>query len=141
MYDALSQRRSYKNDYPPNMIYDLMMREKGRAFEPQLLDKLFKIIGVWPVGTIVRLSDGRIAVVREENEDDIFSPKVEVISPLDKKETIDLKKEEAKIKIERSLNPLSEKLLNSRRGPAIAGLFLFPTPHGTSATYLLNRGD
>jgi hypothetical protein len=92
------------------MIYEIMMREKGTAFEPQLLDKFFKIIGVWPIGTIVALNDGRIAVVRQENEDDIFSPKVEVISPPDpdKKETIDLKATKDKIKIERFLSPFKE---------------------------------
>lgn len=108
VYDALSQRRSYKNDYPPNMIYELMAREKGRAFPPELLDKFFKIIGVWPVGTIVRLSDERIAVVREENDADIFSPKIEVVAPCERKESLDLMALGGKIKIENSLNPLNE---------------------------------
>ena len=108
VYDALSQRRGYKSDYPPKMIYEIMIKEKGGTFEPRLLDKFFKIIGVWPVGTIVALNDGRIAVVREENEEDIFSPKVVVIVPLDKKEKIDLKAAGARLKIERSLNPLNE---------------------------------
>jgi len=108
VYDALSQKRGYKNDYSPEMIYEIMMREKGMTFEPQLLDKFFKIIGVWSIGTIVALSDGRIAVVKEENEDDIFSPKVEVISPQDKKEIIDLKAVKDKIKIERFLSPFKE---------------------------------
>ncbi|MFA5145606.1 MAG: HD domain-containing protein [Candidatus Omnitrophota bacterium] len=108
VYDALSQRRGYKSDYPPKMIYDLMTREKGTAFEPQLVDKFFKIMGVWPVGTLVVLSDGRIAVVREEDEEDIFSPKVEVISPQDKRETVNLKLAAEKNKIEHSLNPFTE---------------------------------
>ncbi|MFA5410432.1 MAG: HD domain-containing protein [Candidatus Omnitrophota bacterium] len=107
IYDALSQRRSYKSDYPPEMIYDLMLRQKGDVFEPQLLERFFRVIGVWPVGTLLLLSDGRVAVAREENEDDIFCPKVEVIAPADKKETIDLKALKGKIKIERSLNPLT----------------------------------
>ena len=108
VYDALSQKRGYKNDYPPEMIYEIMMREKGMTFESRLIDRFFKIIGVWPIGTIVALSDGRIAVVREENEDDIFSPKVEVISPQDKKEIVDLKAVKDKTKIERFLSPFKE---------------------------------
>lgn len=108
VYDALSQKRGYKSDYPPKMIYEIMIKEKGGTFEPRLLDKFFEIIGVWPVGTIVALNDGRIAVVREENEDDIFSPKVEVIAPEDKKEEIDLKAAGERLMIERSLNPLNE---------------------------------
>lgn len=107
IYDALSERRSYKSDYPPEMIYDLMLRQKGDAFDPQLLERFFQVIGVWPIGTLLLLSDGRVAVVREENEDDIFFPKIEVIAPADKKEAIDLKAAKGKIKIERSLNPLT----------------------------------
>ena len=108
VYDALLQRRDYKRDYPPDMVYRIMMREKGGLFSPSLLDRFFQIMGVWPIGTILLLSNGKICVVREENEDDIFSPKVEVIFPPKEKEKIDLKKEKARIKIERFLNPFSE---------------------------------
>jgi putative nucleotidyltransferase with HDIG domain len=108
VYDALAQRRGYKNDYPPQMIYEIMMKDKGQAFEAQLLDKFFMIVGVWPVGTIVKLTDGSVAVVREENEDDIFSPNVEVIAPSRREELIDLKTLKGTIKIERSLNPFNE---------------------------------
>jgi len=108
VYDALSQRRGYKADYPSEMIYNIMIKEKGEAFDSALLDKFFKITGVWPMGTIVLLSDERIAVVKEENEDDMFSPKVEVIAPFDKKEEIDLRTTKGKTKIERSFNPYNE---------------------------------
>lgn len=108
VYDALSQRRNYKSDYPPPMIYELMVQEKGRAFQPQLIDKFFRIMGVWPIGTIVALKDERIAVVREENEEDIFSPKVEVIAPAERREIIDLKAADEQGKIQRALNPFNE---------------------------------
>jgi HD-GYP domain-containing protein (c-di-GMP phosphodiesterase class II) len=108
VYDALSQRRSYKSEYPPEAIYDFMIKEKGKFFEPALLDNFFKIMGVWPIGTVVLLSDSRIAVVRQENEEEIFCPKVEVIHPADKKELIDLKETKEKIRIERALNPFTE---------------------------------
>ena len=108
VYDALYQRRSYKRDYPPDTIYNIMIREKGSAFDPGLLDNFFRMIGIWPIGTVVLLNDGRVAVVREENEDDIFVPKIEVIYPQDKKEVIDLKYRKAELRIERALNPFAE---------------------------------
>ncbi|MBM3249940.1 MAG: HD domain-containing protein [Candidatus Omnitrophica bacterium] len=107
-YDALSQRRGYKADYPPEIVYGMMQREKGATFDPVLLDEFFKLIGVWPVGTLVALSDGRIGVVREENDDDPFRPTIEVIAPADKRERIDLKGQKDGLKIEHSLNPLTE---------------------------------
>jgi HD-GYP domain-containing protein (c-di-GMP phosphodiesterase class II) len=108
VYDALSQRRGYKLDYSPELIYNLMTRERGTSFEPMLLDKFFKIMGVWPVGSIVALSDARVAVVRDENEEDIFSPKVEVIHPAEKREVLDLREKKGTIKIDRFLNPWKE---------------------------------
>lgn len=108
VYDALTQRRGYKNDYPPKIVYEIMLRERGSSFAPDLLDKFFSIMGVWPVGTLVSLNDSRIAVVREENEDEIFAPKVEIIDPADKREIIDLKAHKGELEIKSSLNPLNE---------------------------------
>lgn len=108
VYDALIQRRSYKRDYPPNMVHNIMMKEKGTMFKPDLLDKFFEIIGVWPVDTIVSLTDGRVAIVREQNDDDIFSPKVEVVTDEGKRTLIDLKQSKGTLSIDHSLNPLGE---------------------------------
>jgi putative nucleotidyltransferase with HDIG domain len=108
VYDALISRRTYKRDYPPRLIYDLMIRDKGKVFDPQLLDKFFKIMGVWPVGTIVLLSNANVAIVRKANEEDIFSPLVEVVSGAGSKELLELKNVTGTIKIESSLNPLAE---------------------------------
>ena len=108
VYDALSQRRSYKIDYPPDMIHGIMMRGSGTSFEPELLNTFFKIIGVWPIGSIVLLSDKRVGVIAQENEDSIFLPLVKVIYPENKGEIINLKDNQGKIKIERYLSPWSE---------------------------------
>jgi HD-GYP domain-containing protein (c-di-GMP phosphodiesterase class II) len=108
IYDALSQRRGYKADYPPESIYKIILRERGTSFNPELFDSFFRAIGVWPVGTIVALSDERVAVVRKENDDDIFSPEVEVVYPPEQKELVDLRRIKERCKIEQSLNPLTD---------------------------------
>jgi putative nucleotidyltransferase with HDIG domain len=107
VYDALLARRSYKASYAPLVIYDIMMGDKGNSFEPQLLDRFFRYMGVWPIGTLVSLNDGRIAVVREENEDEIFLPNVQVIYP-EKSELIDLRQTCNKIWIEKFLDPVQD---------------------------------
>lgn len=108
VYDAFCQRRNYKNDYPPDIIYNLMIKGKGEFFEPELLDRFFKIMGVWPIGTIVTLSDGRTAMVIDENEDDIFAPKVKIIIPKEDKQIIDLKEMGQSLKIDKFINPWKE---------------------------------
>lgn len=108
VYDALALIRSYKKDYPPFKIYTVMLKEKGKLFDPELLKEFFKIMGVWSVGTLVILNDGRVAVVREADASDIFRPKIEVIFPENKKDVIFLKDANKKIKIVDSLNPHSD---------------------------------
>jgi len=107
-YDALSERRSYKADYPPDAIYGIMLRGSGTNYNPLLLDKFFKLIGVWPVGSIVALTDQRVAVVFKENQDDIFSPVVRIIYPGREEDPVDLKGHKDGLKIKCYLNPWTE---------------------------------
>ncbi len=107
VYDALIARRSYKASYAPMVIYDIMMEDKGRSFHPQLLDRFFKFMGVWPIGTVVSLNDARVAVVRKENEDEIFLPVIEILAP-ERGETVDLRATHGKIWIEKFLDPVHE---------------------------------
>lgn len=104
VYDALALKRCYKKDYPPDKIYELMIMEKGKMFEPELLDKFFQNVGVWPVGSIVTLSDGRVGVVREIHEQDIRRPVVGILSPQNGGETVDLLKDK-NLLITEALNP------------------------------------
>lgn len=108
VYDALAQRRSYKKDFPPKKIYNIMTDGAGTSFDPELIELFFRSLGVWPIGTIVSLSNRKIAIVRKTNEKDIFNPVVEVIHPKKKSEVIDLSEKKSKLKITKSLNPFKE---------------------------------
>ncbi|MCF7888236.1 MAG: HD domain-containing protein, partial [Candidatus Omnitrophica bacterium] len=107
VYDALSQRRSYKNSFPPERIYKIMEEGRNSQFDPLLFDNFFKFLGVWPNGTIVLLSNDKVARVKSQNPDNIFSPEVEVVSDASHK-IIDLKQDGINIKIKKSLNPYKE---------------------------------
>jgi hypothetical protein len=83
-----------------------MNKEKGSSFDQGLLDKFFRYMGLWPVGSVVELSDGSIALVTGQNESDIQRPIVEIVAPAEKRRSVNLLKEE--INIERYLNPWKE---------------------------------
>jgi HD-GYP domain-containing protein (c-di-GMP phosphodiesterase class II) len=108
VYDALAQKRSYKADFPPDKIHEIMAREKGTTFDPALFDRFFQVMGVWPIGSIVTLSDGRIAVVKEESEQDILRPTVEIIYPEPAGDIVDLAAGEKAVAIREALNPLGK---------------------------------
>ncbi len=77
-YDALRSRRNYKEPMFSERVYEIMLKEKGRALDPDLFDNFFSVLGVWPVGTIVKLENGDVAIVVDNNPSDIFNPKVKV---------------------------------------------------------------
>ncbi|MCF7869556.1 MAG: HD domain-containing protein [Candidatus Omnitrophica bacterium] len=107
VYDALSQRRSYKNSFPPEQIYKIMKEGRDSQFDPLLFDNFFTFLGVWPNGTVILLSNGKVARVKSQNPDNIFSPEVEVVSDTPHK-IIDLKQDGLNLKIKKSLNPYKE---------------------------------
>jgi len=107
VYDALALKRSYKKDYPPEKIHELMMLERGKTFEPQLLDKFFQFMGVWPIGTLVTLNDERVGVVRATNETEIDRPSIQILAPENAGETVDLALR-PDLRVVASLNPQAE---------------------------------
>jgi HD-GYP domain-containing protein (c-di-GMP phosphodiesterase class II) len=120
VYDALALKRSYKKDYPPEQIHELMMLERGKIFDPQLLDKFFEFMGVWPVGTLVALSDERVGIVRAVSEGEVDRPAVQILAPENAGETVDLAAR-PDVRVLRSLNPQAE-------GAAYLPLVGFPAP-------------
>ncbi|MFH1190612.1 MAG: hypothetical protein V1670_00220, partial [Candidatus Omnitrophota bacterium] len=107
VYDALSQRRGYKQDYSPDVVYNIMIKGKGTAFDPELLDIFFKSMGYWPIGAVVELNDASIALVMSQNESDIKRPKIKIVSPVDKRRLVDLL-QESSLSIQRYLDPWKE---------------------------------
>ncbi len=37
-FDALTSKRPYKDPYPPEVVYDIIKKERGEHFDPQILD-------------------------------------------------------------------------------------------------------
>ncbi|MBD3414395.1 MAG: HD domain-containing protein [Candidatus Aminicenantes bacterium] len=108
VYDALYQKRAYKKHFPPMKIFEIMTKEKNRMFDPELVDRFFEIMGVWPLGTLVQLNDRRVGYVKKINRNDKYRPVIKVISPQSRSGQLDLSKEDQTTKIIKSLDPLKE---------------------------------
>jgi putative nucleotidyltransferase with HDIG domain len=57
-YDAMRSHRPYDAGWPCERVYARMMQLGGTAFDPGLLDRFFRIVGVFPPGSLVRLTSG-----------------------------------------------------------------------------------
>lgn len=57
---------------------DELARQAGRAFSPTGINRFLRTVGLFPAGSLVQLSDGRLAVVVRQNERALFRPVVRV---------------------------------------------------------------
>jgi hypothetical protein len=51
---------------------------EGGHFDVDLLKQFIRCVGIYPVGTLVRLEDGRLAVVIEQHPGNLLRPVVRV---------------------------------------------------------------
>jgi len=62
-YDALTTDRPWRKAYLPDEALGYMLSESGKRFDPALLKVFVNTLGLYPVGTLVRLTTGELAVV------------------------------------------------------------------------------
>lgn len=66
-FDAMTTVRCYQKPYSPKQALDQLRAMSGSHLHPEHVSRFVNFLGPYPVGTLVRLKDGSIAVVVDQN--------------------------------------------------------------------------
>lgn len=83
VYDAMTSNRVYQNGMPPEEALKRLYLMRGTHFESELVERLIKCLGIYPIGTLVELNTGELAIVKMVNRSHPLQPRIEII--LDRK--------------------------------------------------------
>jgi putative nucleotidyltransferase with HDIG domain len=79
VYDAVTADRVYKQGMQPTQAFRILLKGADQHFDRALVTRFIKCMGVYPVGTLVQLSNQRLAIVMQRNAKEPLKPVVKVI--------------------------------------------------------------
>ena len=79
VFDALRSNRPYREGLATSRIRSIMSEQGNPAFNQVLLRRFVNLMGLFPVGTIVRLNTEEVGVVTAEHPEDPFRPQVKIL--------------------------------------------------------------
>lgn len=83
-YCAMIRERSYSQPLSSQQAIGELMKRRGRKFRDTLVDQFVQCMGLYPIGSLVELSSGEVAVVLQQNQVRRLQPKVMILLAPDK---------------------------------------------------------
>ncbi len=82
-YDALTTIRVYKKKIAPPEAIQMIYTQSGIKFDPRIVNHFIKTIGIYPIGSVVKLSNNYIAIVLAFTPENLLKPIVKTIMDSD----------------------------------------------------------
>ncbi len=78
-FDAITSHRAYDCARPVQSAFEILRSASGRQFDEDLVREFIRWLGAFPVGTLVELHTGEVAVVVEKHRQYQLRPRVVVL--------------------------------------------------------------
>ena len=106
VYDNLCHPPDGREGKTPTVALSFMYKKMREKLNPTYLDMLIKLLGIYPPGSVVALSDGRVGLVMSVNSADLLNPEILLYDPeIPRKEAITINLANTDIKIEKVFKP------------------------------------
>lgn len=117
IFDALTAARCYKEAMSPAAAFKILLSLTPFHLDQALVYEFIRCVGVYPVGSLVELSDGRVGIVWEAKNRDALHPKVKCFYS-----------NRHKLYTEVTMVDLLKSDLNIEKGISPSSLEIDPTP-------------
>jgi putative nucleotidyltransferase with HDIG domain len=91
VYDALTSVRCYKDAWEPTYTLGKLLEWSPMHFGVDLVQKFIRVLGIYPVGSLVELDSGKVGIVIEQGEDDYLKPVLRLVYDTRRKHYIQTK--------------------------------------------------
>jgi len=78
-FEAMVSPKPYRNSITGNQAVKNLLSDNSRRFDPTILKAFVLIMGIYPIGSIVRLNNGAVARISEVRAIAPLRPKVQII--------------------------------------------------------------
>lgn len=111
VYDAVTSNRPYKDGWEPGVSLH-RMAQWAEHFDDTVFKAFVKSVGIYPIGSMIKLKSGRLAVVIDQSPKSLLTPIVKVFFSTQSKsripvEVLDLSKPSAQDAIVGHENPVA----------------------------------
>ena len=91
VYEAITHPRSYREPkLPHEAVKELIEKESGN-FQAKIIKSLVDNIGIYPIGSWVRLTNGEIGIVASINKGYPLRPRINIIFDVKRNKLVDIK--------------------------------------------------